>query len=162
MDGFKINFSISVASQSTIIVLGMRILSKKIYTQNNLEFIKLVFRTECSLGRKRIVQTETTPPTLPTQIQKKARGLEKNMLSWDCRSGSGCKVKWSESGSVVPDSLWPHRLYSPWNFPGQNTGVDSLSLFWGSSQPRDRTQVSCIIGRFFTSWATMKVHFWDQ
>ena len=24
----------------------------------------------------------------------------------------------------------------------------------GSSQPRDQTQVSCIIGRFFTSWAT--------
>ena len=23
-----------------------------------------------------------------------------------------------------------------------------------SSQPRDRTQVSCIAGRFFTSWAT--------
>ena len=26
----------------------------------------------------------------------------------------------------------------------------------GSSQPRDRTQVSCITGRFFTSWATGK------
>ena len=26
----------------------------------------------------------------------------------------------------------------------------------GSSQPRDRTQVSCIAGRFFTSWATGK------
>ena len=24
----------------------------------------------------------------------------------------------------------------------------------GSSQPRDRTQLSCVIGRFFTSWAT--------
>ena len=24
----------------------------------------------------------------------------------------------------------------------------------GSSQPRDRTQVSCIVGRFFTNWAT--------
>ena len=24
----------------------------------------------------------------------------------------------------------------------------------GSSQPRDRTQVSCIAGGFFTSWAT--------
>ena len=24
----------------------------------------------------------------------------------------------------------------------------------GSYQPRDRTQVSCIAGRFFTSWAT--------
>ena len=26
----------------------------------------------------------------------------------------------------------------------------------GSSQPRDRTQVSCIAGRFFISWATVK------
>ena len=26
----------------------------------------------------------------------------------------------------------------------------------GSSQPRDQTQVSCIAGRFFTSWATRK------
>ena len=26
----------------------------------------------------------------------------------------------------------------------------------GSSQPRDRTQVSCIAGGFFTSWATME------
>ena len=24
----------------------------------------------------------------------------------------------------------------------------------GSSQPRDQTQISCIAGRFFTSWAT--------
>ena len=24
----------------------------------------------------------------------------------------------------------------------------------GSSQPRDQTRVSCIAGRFFTSWAT--------
>ena len=28
-------------------------------------------------------------------------------------------------------SLWPHGLYSPWNSPGQNTGVDSLSLLQG-------------------------------
>ena len=34
----------------------------------------------------------------------------------------------SESCSVVSDSLRPHGLYSPWNSPGQNTGVDSLSL----------------------------------
>ena len=37
----------------------------------------------------------------------------------------------SESGSTVSDSLWPHGLYSPWNSPGQNTGVGSLSLFQG-------------------------------
>ena len=34
----------------------------------------------------------------------------------------------SESRSVVSDSLQPHGLCSPWNSPGQNTGVGSLSL----------------------------------
>ena len=34
----------------------------------------------------------------------------------------------SESCSVVSDSLQPHGLYSPWDSPGQNTGVGSLSL----------------------------------
>jgi len=33
--------------------------------------------------------------------------------------------------SVVSDCLWPHGLYSPWNSPGQNTGVGSLSLLQG-------------------------------
>ena len=105
------------------------------------------------------------------------------------------KEKWkSKSLSVVSTSLQLHGLYSPWNSPGQNTGVGSLSLLQGifptqgsnpglphygqilyqlshkesprilecvtypfasgSSWPRDRTQVSRIVGRFFTSWAT--------
>ena len=38
------------------------------------------------------------------------------------------QMKWSESHSVMSNSLWPHGLYSPWNPPGQNTGVGSLSL----------------------------------
>ena len=37
----------------------------------------------------------------------------------------------SESCSVVSDSLRSHRLYSPWNSPGHNTGVGSLSLLQG-------------------------------
>ena len=37
----------------------------------------------------------------------------------------------SESRSVMSDSLRPHRLYSPWNSPGQNTGMCSLSLLQG-------------------------------
>ena len=42
-------------------------------------------------------------------------------------------VPWSESEShsVMSDSLGPHGLYSPWNSPGQNTGVGSLSLLQG-------------------------------
>ena len=37
----------------------------------------------------------------------------------------------SESHSVVSDSLWSPGLHSPWNFPGQNIGVGSLSLLQG-------------------------------
>ena len=37
----------------------------------------------------------------------------------------------NESRSVLSDSLQPHRLYSPWNSPGQNTEVGSPSLLQG-------------------------------
>ena len=35
------------------------------------------------------------------------------------------------SRSVISDSLQPHGLYSPWNFPGQNTEVGSRPLLQG-------------------------------
>ena len=34
----------------------------------------------------------------------------------------------SESCSIVSNSLQPHGLYSPWNSPGQNSGVGGRSL----------------------------------
>ena len=37
----------------------------------------------------------------------------------------------SASRSVGSDSSWPCELYSPWNAPGQNNGVGSLSLLQG-------------------------------
>ena len=37
----------------------------------------------------------------------------------------------SESHSFMSDSLQSHGLYSPWNSPGQNTGVHRLSLLQG-------------------------------
>ena len=109
-----------------------------------------------------------------------------------CKKNKHVVIK-SESHSVMSDSLQPHGLYSPWNSPGQNTGVRSLFLLQGifpterpnpglphckrilyqlshkgsprilewvaypfssrSSQPRNRTRVSCIAGGFFTNWA---------
>ena len=58
------------------------------------------------------------------------------------------------------------RLFAtPWqpcSSPGQNTGLGSLSLLQGSSQPRDWTQVSCIAGGFFTSWATREAQEYIQ
>ena len=77
------------------------------------------------------------------------RGLHGARPSW---GHSHCKVEWfivllthhtvknghisrdtysvsvSEGHLVVSDSLQPHGLYSPWNSPGHNTGVDSRSL----------------------------------
>ena len=37
----------------------------------------------------------------------------------------------NDSRCVVSDSLQPHGLYSPWNSPGQNTGVGNHSLLQG-------------------------------
>ena len=51
---------------------------------------------------------------------------------------------------VMSASLRPHGLYSPWNSPGQNTWVGSLSLLHGIF-PRNWIQVSCIGEGFFTS-----------
>ena len=74
-----------------------------------------------------------------------------------------CKVKWSDSHSVVFDSLWPV------DYSLQGSSVNGILqariLQWvaipfprGSSQSRDQTQVSCIAGRFFTVWATREAN----
>ena len=56
----------------------------------------------------------------------------------------------------------PHGLYSPWNSLGQNTGVGRLSLLQGIFPRQGRIfprQVSCIAGRFFTSFTNMQKWF---
>ena len=55
------------------------------------------------------------------------------------------KVKWSESHSVVSNSLQPHGLYSPWNSPGQDIGVGSFSLLQGifPTQESNRSLMHC-------------------
>ena len=39
--------------------------------------------------------------------------------------------KWKWKSLSLSDSLWPHGLHSPWNSPGQNTGMGSCSLLQG-------------------------------
>ena len=55
---------------------------------------------------------------------------------------------------LCPTLCNPHWLYSPWNSPGQDTGVVSCCLLQGIFLTRNHTRVSCIAGGFFTSWAT--------
>ena len=52
----------------------------------------------------------------------------------------------------MSDSLQPHGLYSPWNSPGQNTGVGSLSLLQGIFPSQGLNPGSP--SGFLTVWAT--------
>ena len=61
------------------------------------------------------------------------------------------------SNSLQPHGLQPTRLPCPWDSPGQKLEWVAMPFSRGSSQPRDWTQVSCIAGGFFTSWATREV-----
>ena len=74
-------------------------------------------------------------------LDEKCKANQKSHLKCDCECDCIEKIlhkniklaclQESEIHSVAPDSLQPHGVYSPWNSPGQNTGVDSLSLLQG-------------------------------
>ena len=72
------------------------------------------------------------------------------MMLWSC---IGVKELESERCSVVSNSLWPYGLYSPWNSPGQNTEVGSLSLVQGIFSTQGSNPGLRIAGGFFTNWA---------
>ena len=56
-----------------------------------------------------------------------------------------------ESCSVMPDSLQPHGLHIHGILQARILEWVAVLVSRGSSQPRDRTQVSHIAGGFFTS-----------
>ena len=79
----------------------------------------------------------------------KVKGFFLLLLELMSQTGEG-EVKWSESHSVMSDPM-DHTV---------DGILQARILEWvafpfsrGSSQPRDRTQVSRIADRFFTSWA---------
>ena len=81
--------------------------------------------------------------------------IDKSSFIYFIYSSEHLLVKWKLLSHVW---LWPHGLYSPWNSPGQNTGVGSLSLLQGIFSTQGSNQASRIAGGFFTSWATGEVH----
>ena len=78
-------------------------------------------------------------------------------------------------GSVIPSpgdlrnpgieptfpALWADSLQAEPQGKPKDTGVDSLSLLQGSSQPRNRTKVSCTAGGLFTNWAIREALYWS-
>ena len=73
---------------------------------------------------------------------------------------TGKKWKWKSLNSVQL-FLTPWTIHSM-EFSRPKYCSGSLSLLWGIFPPRDQTQVSCIAGRFFTSWATREAQeYWS-
>ena len=62
--------------------------------------------------------------------------------------------------SLNMNILRPHELYSPWNSPGQNTGMGSCSLLQGIFLSHGWTKVFQITGGFFTIWSTREEHIY--
>ena len=62
----------------------------------------------------------------------------------------------AQSGPTFCDPM-DTKLLRPWDFLGKSTGVGCHFLVQGTFWPRDRTQVSHIVDRHFTVWATREV-----
>ena len=62
----------------------------------------------------------------------------------------------------MSDSLRPHGLYSSWILQARILEWVAFPFSRGSSPPRDQTQVSHIVGGFFTSWAKREAQgYWS-
>ena len=65
-------------------------------------------------------------------------------------------LKWKVKAKVTQlcPTLRPHGLFSPWNSPGQNTGVSSLSLLQGIFPIQGSNPGLLNCRWIFTIWAT--------
>ena len=107
------------------------------------------------------------------KLRMKKRASIQGIASWKKQKALGLRCRKRErERERERDSIWAQKVKVevaqscptlcipwtiwPWNSPGQNTGVGSLSLLQGIFP----TQVSRISGRFFTSWATREAQKW--
>ena len=102
------------------------IIEKARVFQKNICFIDYAKTFDCMNHNKvwKILQ-EMGKPDHPTCLLRNLYAGQEVTV----RNGHG--TKWSESRSVVSDSLRLHGLHRPWNSAGQNTGVGSYSLLQG-------------------------------
>ena len=100
-----------------------------------------VFLTQLSQIYSRRPRSFQTPSNFrKSQKSTNVSLLLSDIIWWVCLLTSTTKnifcrfksvLSESESCSVVSNSLQPLWLHSPWNSPGQNTGVGSFSLLQG-------------------------------
>ena len=102
-------------------------------------------------------EPQAHPQTMALDLQNKTEAESPRLFSFIRCHFIHSQVK--VNCSVMPNSLRPHGLYSPWNSPGQNTGVGSLSLLQGISPTQGLNQAPLIAGGFFTNWAIKEAQY---
>ena len=130
---------------------------KPAFSHSSFTFIKRLFSS--SLSAVRVVSSAYLrlliflPAILITACASSSPGTNLHVAGFAHTFVLFHYSEYSESLSVVSDSSWPHGLYSPWNSPGQNTGVGSLSLLQGIFP----TQASHIAGGSLPALLACKV-----
>ena len=110
------------------------------------------------VGRKAMTNIDSILKSRDITLQKKVhlvKAMVFPVVMYGCKNWTLKKV---EHWRIDTFELWYWRrlLRVPWITKRSNQSVLKDPFSRGSSQPRDRTQVSHIAGGFFTSWATRK------
>ena len=90
--------------------------------------------TICEIFKKKKVKLRNSRKVVARDCSWR---IKRKKISWFKKQKIHLSViRWirseeSESHSVVSDSLQPHEPYSPWDSPGQNSEMGSLSLLQG-------------------------------
>ena len=102
------------------------------------------------------------PSTL--RMMETDRGDISETFEWIHKSTchESMEIKIDKICSVVSDSLQPHELYSPWNSPGQNTGVSSPTLLQGIFPTHGSNTGLPHCTQILASWATSKAQNYEM
>ena len=73
---------------------------------------------------------------------------------------TACMCVWATQTCPISVAPWTARLLYPWDSPGRNSRMGSLSFLQEIFLTQGLNQVSCTAGRFFTIWATREAQWW--
>ena len=96
------------------------------------------------------------PGIKPIPLALEGKVLTTGLPEKSFKSQSQSQSEVAQSCPTLCDPM-DTRFLRPWDFLGKSSAVGCHFLLQGTSQPRDRTQVSHIVDRCFTIWATREV-----
>ena len=115
-----------------------------------------LIHTSCCADQQPTSLSHSTQIHSPLRKSKATRFLALSVRKWRACSQLCGLVAQSCPTLCDPMDCSPPGSSIRRDSPGKNTGVGCRALLQGIFPTRDRTQVSHIVGRFFTIWATRK------